>query len=53
MLTANLSADQQKALQDVFVLADQRKAAAESKRIEQSGGEFQCSHSDIKLKIFV
>jgi hypothetical protein len=30
--------DQQKKLQDVFAQADQRKAAAESKRIEESGG---------------
>lgn len=37
-LTANLTSEQQKALQEVMVLADQRKAAAESKRIEQSGG---------------
>lgn len=37
-LTANLTSEQQKALQEVIVLADQRKAAAESKRIEQSGG---------------
>ncbi|KAJ9577133.1 hypothetical protein L9F63_006305, partial [Diploptera punctata] len=38
ILTANLTTEQQKALQEVMVLADQRKAAAESKRIEQSGG---------------
>lgn len=37
-LTTGLTAEQQKALQDVIVLADQRKAALESKRIEQSGG---------------
>ncbi|XP_069686580.1 importin-7 isoform X4 [Periplaneta americana] len=37
-LTGNLTTEQQKALQEVMVLADQRKAAAESKRIEQSGG---------------
>jgi hypothetical protein len=39
VLTANLTTEQQKALQEVMVLADQRKAAAESKRIEQSGGK--------------
>lgn len=39
ILTANLTTEQQKALQEVMVLADQRKAAAESKRIEQSGGK--------------
>ena len=39
VLTANLTSEQQKALQEVMVLADQRKAAAESKRIEQSGGK--------------
>jgi hypothetical protein len=46
VLTANLTSEQQKALQEVMVLADQRKAAAESKRIEQSGGKYlwiQCS----------
>lgn len=40
MLTAHLTCEQQKSLQEVFVLADQRKAAAESKRIEQSGGTY-------------
>jgi hypothetical protein len=40
VLTANLTTEQQKALQEVMVLADQRKAAAESKRIEQSGGKY-------------
>ncbi|KAJ4429639.1 importin-7 [Periplaneta americana] len=39
-LTGNLTTEQQKALQEVMVLADQRKAAAESKRIEQSGGKY-------------
>ena len=38
ILTAALSGDQQKALADVIVLADQRRAAAESKRIEEAGG---------------
>lgn len=37
-LTGQLTEEQQKGLQEVFLLADQRKAAAESKRIEQSGG---------------
>lgn len=37
-LTAGLTPEQQKALQEVIILADQRKAALESKRIEQSGG---------------
>lgn len=37
-LTGSLTDEQKKGLQEVFVLADQRKAAAESKRIEQSGG---------------
>ncbi|GAB6021254.1 hypothetical protein CHUAL_003869 [Chamberlinius hualienensis] len=42
-LTNCLTPDQQKSLNDICVLADQRKAAAESKRIEQSGGYvFQC-----------
>lgn len=39
-LTSHLTAEQQKALQEVILLADQRKAALESKRIEQSGGEY-------------
>jgi hypothetical protein len=39
VLTANLTTEQQKALQEIMVLANQRKAAAESKRIEQSGGK--------------
>ncbi|KAH7953510.1 hypothetical protein HPB49_009578 [Dermacentor silvarum] len=38
VLTTGLSADQQKSLQEVYLLADQRKAAAESRRIEKSGG---------------
>ncbi|XP_034232484.1 importin-7 isoform X4 [Thrips palmi] len=37
-LTGQLTEEQQKGLQEVFLLAEQRKAAAESKRIEQSGG---------------
>lgn len=37
-LTGQLTEEQKKGLQEVFLLADQRKAAAESKRIEQSGG---------------
>lgn len=37
-LTASLNADQTKELEDVFRLSEQRRAAAESKRIEQSGG---------------
>lgn len=39
-LTSHLTPEQQKSLQDIMVLADQRKAAAESKRIEQSGGMY-------------
>ena len=39
VLTGNLTGDQQKALGDVIVLADQRRAAAESKRIEEAGGK--------------
>ncbi|CAL1682265.1 unnamed protein product [Lasius platythorax] len=37
-LTSLLSPEQEKALQEIILLADQRKAALESKRIEQSGG---------------
>ncbi|XP_066600372.1 importin-7 [Prorops nasuta] len=37
-LTSHLTTEQQKALQEIILLADQRKAALESKRIEQSGG---------------
>lgn len=40
-LTNHLTPEQQKSLQDIIVLADQRKAAAESRRIEQSGGKLQ------------
>lgn len=39
-LTSLLSPEQEKALQEIILLADQRKAALESKRIEQSGGKF-------------
>jgi hypothetical protein len=38
MLVGQLTADQIERLQKVFSLADQRKAAAESKKIDQSGG---------------
>lgn len=37
-LTSVLSEDQKKQLSAVFVLADQRKAQMDSRRIEQSGG---------------
>lgn len=37
-LTANLTEPQSKALMEVSLLADQRKAARESKKIEQQGG---------------
>ncbi|CAN7998754.1 unnamed protein product [Ixodes hexagonus] len=37
-LTSGLSSEQQKSLQEVYLLADQRRAAAESRRIEKSGG---------------
>ncbi|KAJ2954128.1 hypothetical protein O0L34_g2350 [Tuta absoluta] len=37
-LTSSLTAEQQKQLNAVMVLADQRKAQQDSKRIEQSGG---------------
>lgn len=39
-LTSHLTTEEQKALQEIIVLADQRKAALESKRIEQSGGNY-------------
>lgn len=38
MLTGHLNPEQQKQLQQIIVLADQRKSAAESKKIEQAGG---------------
>lgn len=44
-LTGGLTPDQQTQLQDIMVLADQRRAAAESKRIEQSGGYAFVQHS--------
>ncbi|XP_011502496.1 PREDICTED: importin-7 isoform X2 [Ceratosolen solmsi marchali] len=37
-LTSHLIPEQQKSLTEIILLADQRKAALESKRIEQSGG---------------
>lgn len=37
-LTQALNEQQQKSLNDIFVLADQRHAAAESKKIEKTGG---------------
>lgn len=37
-LTSSLSGEQQKSMQEVYILADQRRAAAESRRIEKSGG---------------
>ncbi|XP_026473406.1 importin-7 [Ctenocephalides felis] len=38
MLTSHLTPQQQESVKDIFTLADQRKAAANSKKIEQSGG---------------
>lgn len=40
LLTSNLTEQQQKALMEVSVLADQRRAARESKKIEQQGGKY-------------
>ncbi|CAK8692133.1 unnamed protein product [Clavelina lepadiformis] len=37
-LMSGLSEEQRKALQEIYVLADQRQAAAESKKIEKTGG---------------
>merc|ERR1719376_1354890 len=37
-LTASMSAEQQKAVQEIVVLANQRKAARQSKSIQMSGG---------------
>jgi len=37
-LTSSMSADQQKAVQEIVVLANQRKAARQSKSIQMSGG---------------
>ena len=37
-LTSHLTSEQRNALKNVLVLADQRKAAAESRKIEQRGG---------------
>lgn len=49
VLTGGLTGDQQKALGDVIVLADQRRAAAESKRIEEAGGTLSFSIRVLKL----
>lgn len=52
-LTGHLTTEQQKALQEVILLADQRKAALESKRIEQSGGKvFWFNFSKLMLIYF-
>lgn len=40
-LTSNLTEQQSKALMEISLLADQRKAARESKKIEQQGGLYQ------------
>jgi len=37
-LTNSLNEDQRKSVQEIFTLADQRKAAAESKQILKRGG---------------
>lgn len=46
-LTNLLSPEQEKSLQEIILLADQRKAALESKRIEQSGGKFILAFNDL------
>lgn len=51
MLTAELTPEQNKSLQDIIVLADQRKSAAESKKIEQAGGEPTCKFSLLFLNL--
>lgn len=38
VLTANLTDQQNRSLMEISVLADQRRAARESKKIEQQGG---------------
>lgn len=38
IITSHLTSEQTKQLEEVFKLADQRKAAAESRKIEESGG---------------
>ena len=40
MLTANLSAEQSKSLQEILVLAEQKKGQKRSKEIEKNGGKF-------------
>nr|BAN20938.1 importin 7 [Riptortus pedestris] len=44
-LTSHLNSEQQNALRDILVLADQRKAAAESRKIVQSGGYNFVNHT--------
>jgi len=51
-LTSLLSPEQEKALQEIILLADQRKAALESKRIEQSGGKF-ILNSLLSIRIYL
>jgi hypothetical protein len=38
MLTNSLNEEQQKSVQEIFTLADQRKAAAQSREIQKRGG---------------
>lgn len=45
LVTSQLTADQTKQLEEVFKLADQRKAVAESKKIEQGGGYVFSQHT--------
>lgn len=39
-MSANLNANQTKSLQQIMVLAEQKKGQKRSKEIEKSGGEF-------------
>jgi len=42
LLTAHLKPEQQKELNDIVTLADQRRAARESKKLEKQGGTLIC-----------
>jgi hypothetical protein len=39
LLTTNLNEEQQASVREIFTLADQRKAAAQSKEIHKRGGQ--------------
>lgn len=53
MLTSNLTAEHQKALQEIMVTAEQKKHQRRSKEIEKAGGKnlFDCESVWVKYSI--